>query len=368
MPAVEGLDILAAKGLRLPKTLTLAITGACNLKCAHCWVEAGPSGQAAHVPTAALRRLIREFAALGGAGIRLTGGEPLCHPDWLDLLQWARKLGFANLSLQTNAMLVDEKAAVALQGLDFPGLCLQVSLDGATASSHDLIRGQGAFAGALAGVRRLADRGLARRISLFFTEMQHNLLELPALLELAEALGVGSVTTGALVLCGRAAENNPAAPPDLGQYQRLLDAYQADPHFRARYAKLGTTAPLEWLTQKASAAQGCNFAENPYLTSSGMLFPCVLCHAEDYAVSGVWEKNLAAAFAEGAPLWSALLQTSRSRAAGISACRDCPEQATCGGGCMGRAWGSCGDFMATDDRCALRQAILRRKKSSPSIV
>ncbi len=363
MPAAQALDILLEKGLRSPKTLTLAITGACNLKCVHCWVEAGPTASAAQVPTPTLFRLIEEFAALGGEGLRLTGGEPLCHPAWLELLQLAKTLGLRDLSLQTNAMLLHDDDAAALRDLDFPGLSIQISLDGAEAATHDLIRGKGAFRKALAGIRRLADRGLARRIAIFFTEMRHNLQELPAVLELAEGLGVGSLTTGALVLCGRAAEKNPAAPPGLDQYQRLLDRFEADPDFRARYARLGIMAPLEWLVKEAPPARGCAFVENPYLSSSGILYPCVLCHANDFAVTGVLDKHLSAAFAEGAPLWSSLGQASRSRAARIAECRACPERPTCAGGCPGRAWGSCGDLMAADDRCELRRAIYRRKKA-----
>jgi MoaA/NifB/PqqE/SkfB family radical SAM enzyme len=103
----------------------------------------------------------------------LTGGEPLCHPDWFRLLRCARDLDFPQLALQTNADLIRDDTAEALASLDFPGLSIQVSLDGATAASHDLVRGTGAFAGALAGLKRLVAVGLAPRLSLFLSEMRH---------------------------------------------------------------------------------------------------------------------------------------------------------------------------------------------------
>lgn len=357
------LEALRQQGLRPPKMLTFSITGSCNLTCMHCWVEAVSSSPPAHVPGPVLLRLIREHKSLGGEGVRITGGEPLCHPGWLDLLRFACDIGFRTVALQTNAMLFKDEHVTALNELNCPGLSLQVSLDGACAQTHDYVRGKDAFKRALEGIRRLADGGLARRISIFFTEMRHNLEEIPALLELADSLGIGSVSTGSLVLFGRAAKTSLLAPPDPDQYMRLLNLYETDPRFRQLYDKIGTTAPLEWLTGDAPRTECCTFVENPYLTPGGRLYPCVLCHADGFAVTGVFDKGLAAAFTEGAPLWSSLLRTSHRRADSIAECRECPGQSDCAGGCMGRAWGSCGDFLAADDRCELRRNVYKRKGS-----
>lgn len=356
MDRLQMEQALRDSGLRPPKTLTFAITGACNLSCGHCWVEAGESASAGAVPSRTIGRLIGEFAALGGEGVRLTGGEPLCHPDWLELLRLAVASGFARVTLQTNGMLLDDDGVAALRELDYPGLELQLSFDGATAAGHDLVRGAGAFAGLMGGVHRLIAAGLGRRIAVFFTEMAHNLEEIPALLQLAEELGVGSVATGTLVSCGRAVRESPVAAPEAAQYLRLLQRFREDPAFRARYEKLGKVAALEW---KSGAPRGesCSFLENPYLTAGGRLYPCVLCHADPYSVTGVFEKSLAEAIAEGVPLWSRLLQASKRRPLEVAQCRACPEVESCAGGCLGRAWASCGDVMAADDRCALRKAM-----------
>jgi radical SAM protein with 4Fe4S-binding SPASM domain len=364
-PPDATLRTLQQAGLRPPRSMTLAITGACNLRCLHCWVDAAPAPSSGQVPATILRRLLDEFAGLGGERICLTGGEPLCHPGWADLLGHARALGFAGISLQSNGMLIGEAEVLALRRLDFPGLSVQISLDGGTASSHDLVRGAGAFQGALTGLQRLVEGGLGARVTLFFTEMRHNLMELPAVLELAEELGVAAVVSGGLVRCGRAGAGAAVAPADPGQYASLLQHYDADARFRRLYGKFGTTAVLAWREGSAAPAEGCTFAENTYLTAQGVLYPCVLCHAEHFALSGVFTKGLRAALVEGAPLWSSLLRISRSRAANNPTCRACPEAETCAGGCMGRAWGSCGDLLATDDRCELRQAVYRLKRSTP---
>jgi len=351
-------------GLMPPKMLTLAITGACNLKCCHCWVEAGEATSHVHVPLRTVCRLVEEFAAIGGEGIRITGGEPLSHPHWLDILRFSRSLGLKTITLQTNAMLLREEHLEPLRELDFPGFTIQISLDGVTSRTHDLVRGEGAYNDAMQGIEKLVHEGLGQRISIFFTEMRHNLGEIPELLDFADRMGIGSVSTGSLVLCGRASETSLVAPPRLEQYLSLLERYDHDDNFRELYRKLSTVAALEWREGGANRQECCTFIENPYLTPSGRLYPCLLCHNDEYSVTDVFEKGLVAALAEGAPLWSSLLRISLCRADEIPECQDCSGKPFCGGGCMGRAWGSCGSLMSADDRCETRRAIYQQKADS----
>ena len=359
MSPAEALHALEQQGVLAPRTLTVAITGDCNLGCRHCWVEAGKVSSAGHVPLRTLCRLTEEFLELGGEALRITGGEPLCHPAWLDLLGYARSIGVHDVSLQTNGMLFTDEQVAALRALDFPKLTIQVSLDGATAESHDLVRGAGAFDGVMAGIRALVRGGLGPATTIFFTEMRHNLLEIPELLECAAGLGIGTVTTGALVLCGRAAGEGEIAPPEPDQYLQLLRRYEREPGFRKLYEKIGTVSALVWRFSDSPRTGCCTLVENPYLAAHGRMYPCVLCHADGYAVSGVFDKCLAAVYREGAPLWAALMRTSRCRADAIPECRVCPGRLTCAGGCMGRASGSHGDLLAADDRCEVRRSIYR---------
>lgn len=343
--------------IRPPTTLTLAITDRCNLSCCHCWVAAGQQPNSPDVPEWSLLQMIEQFSALGGEHIRFTGGEPLLHPGWLRAMQFAGTIGLSAITLQTNAMLFTEQQVKQLRRSGLPGLSIQISLDGATAASHDLVRGSGAFAATMQAIDRLAQGGLADRITINFTEMQHNLEEFPDLLQLAEELGLAAVVAGTLVKGGRAAECTGIAPPDSAQYLRLIRRYDSDHAFRTRYDAFGSMAALQWRKDDSARSSCCTFAEHPYLTTDGRLYPCLLCHSDEYAVRGVYEKGLEAALQEGARLWAPLLEISHRRAAALDRCRDCPGAAVCAGGCMGRAWSSCGTPWAADDRCEQRRAI-----------
>jgi len=353
-------------GLRFPSSLVLALTDDCNLSCGHCWVEARPRHRPRQVPAVAARRLIEEFAALGGAALCLTGGEPLLCPDWLEVVQCATSVGFQRVTLQTNALLLGDRELAALLRAAPPELGLQISLDGAVAASHDRVRGTGTFAATLAVLRRLRAAGLAGMVTLCFTEMAHNLAEFPALLDLAAELGVAGVRSGGLITGGRGGAGTGLRPAAPGQYLELARHFDAAPDFRRRYAELGMLAALEWWLSEPSAQPCSGLAESPYLDPAGRLFPCPLCHCDAFAVAGIYAHGLTAGLEKALPLWIEMKQLARQRFNDLSICRGCPERAVCAAGCIGRAWASCGDLLAADDRCATRRLLgqARRPKQT----
>ena len=203
-------------------------------------------------------------------------------------------------------------------------------------------------------------------VTIAFTEMAHNLAEFPALLALAEELGVAKVTAGGLIPGGRAATGAGLVPAAPDQYLELLRRYDADPDFRRRYAALGMLAAVEWWLAKPAARPCCSLAESPYLNPAGVLYPCSLCHCDAFAVASVYERGLAASLEMVLPRWAELKQLALQRAADLPACRGCPEQSVCAGGCVGRAWGSCGDLLAVDDRCATRRLLGQARRQRPA--
>lgn len=349
---------MRATGLRTPRALTLAVTGLCNLSCRHCLVEAGPKATQRHVPADGVRRVAAEHAALGGEEIWITGGEALLHPEWLEILQFCRaQPSFRVVGLQTNGALLGDAHVDALRALRFEGLSIQVSLDGGAPGTHDPVRGRGRFVEAVNGIRRLAAAGLGEHISVAFTEMRHNMKDVPALLAIVERLGLRRLVAGTLVRDGRAACCD-LAPPTAEQYTALLARYHADAGFRRLYDAYGNFPAIEWWKGRASPGPDCcTLVEHPYVTAAGTLYPSALCRVDDFAVHGAFERPLAEALVEGTPLWARLLELKRRRYGRLSPCQGCVGRLHCGGGCMGRAHAATGELMVVEDRCELRKAV-----------
>jgi radical SAM protein with 4Fe4S-binding SPASM domain len=157
----------------LPARAHVVLTHACNLACAHCY-QAEHTGDA--LTTTELLDLWRQMADLGVTHLVLGGGEPLVRRDLCELVDAARRLGFAT-ELYTNATLVDAPKARALKDAGLTQAT--VSLHGEAANHDALARMPGAFDRVLRGVGHLEAAGL--RTVVRSTATRTNRRDLPLL-------------------------------------------------------------------------------------------------------------------------------------------------------------------------------------------
>ncbi len=138
-----------------------------------------PYEEAAHVIDYAYR--------LGGRYLTFLGGEPTLHSDLPRLAERAVGQGYAQVMVNTNGL-----TDVTRLGLDPEKLhYVSFSLDGASPSTHDSVRGKGTHATTLGTIRRAVREGF--RCRLICTISQMNVHEAVGLLRLAEELGVDMV-------------------------------------------------------------------------------------------------------------------------------------------------------------------------------
>jgi 12,18-didecarboxysiroheme deacetylase len=174
------------------------VTRRCNLKCLHCYAQAGALPAPAELSRAEGLDLLRDLQAFGVPVVLFSGGEPLMRPDLFDLVDKAAALGMRAV-ISTNGTLITPDAARRLQdqGLSYVG----ISLDG-TAAIHDRFRGHpGSFAAAISGVLNCQKAGL--KVGLRFTISRLNFQEVPAIFDLVEAYDIPRICFYHLVYSGR---------------------------------------------------------------------------------------------------------------------------------------------------------------------
>ena len=173
-------------------TIYFYLTEGCNLCCRHCWIapkyEAGDNSH----PSLDLRlfeSILDQAKLLGLSNVKLTGGEPLIHPEIYDILNLIRNRNL-RLTIETNGILCTPKFAEEV--VKSKNAFVAISLDAAEAKIHDWIRGKdGSFEKAKDGIRNLARTGLKPQI--IMTIMRRNRGQIEPLIRLAEDLGAGSV-------------------------------------------------------------------------------------------------------------------------------------------------------------------------------
>jgi SynChlorMet cassette radical SAM/SPASM protein ScmF len=178
------------------------LTEGCNLACRHCWLapKFDPDGDKGLIlPMELFEKAVEEAIPLGLTGVKLTGGEPLLHPDFLDMLKFLQQREL-RLVLETNGLLCTREIAAEISKLNDP--FVSISLDGADAETHDKIRGvKGAFQKSTAAIRNLSYFGLKPQV--IMSIMHDNVDQLEKVIELAEVLGAGSVKFNIIQPTGR---------------------------------------------------------------------------------------------------------------------------------------------------------------------
>jgi len=168
------------------------LTEGCNLRCRHCWIAPKYQSGSNSYPALDLdlfKSIIGQAKPLGLAGVKLTGGEPLLHPQINEILEYIQTEDLG-MTLETNGVLCTAELAEKMAACKDP--FVSVSLDGADSGSHEWVRGvEGCFEAALKGIRNLVKVGL--RPQVIMTVMRHNKRQMEPVVRLAKSVGAASV-------------------------------------------------------------------------------------------------------------------------------------------------------------------------------
>ena len=229
------------------------VTQACDLACVHCRASAQPQRDPAELSTVEGKQLIDQIAAWKVPVFVLTGGDPIKRPDLFELIEHARTAG-VHVSLTPSATPLLTRDVV--HRLKHAGLArLAVSLDGASAPTHDAFRGMsGSFDRTLNAVQWANDAGLPVQINTTFS--RRNIGEIDAIVSLMEQLKITLWSVFFLVPTGR------------GRLDDLLSADEFDLSLE-RLHQLSKTATFDIKTTEAQHYRRLVFAEESGGASRG---------------------------------------------------------------------------------------------------
>ena len=181
-------------GVRVPFTpagpfeIVWNFTYQCNLKCKHCYENAGGKKRA-ELSTDEAKQVVDVLSKIAGIGLpalSFSGGEPIARRDFFELATYAKKrIGY--ISIASNGTLITRDNAKRLKdaGLEY----VEISIDGATPQVHDEFRCiPGAFERAMEGVKNCVEEGVDTCIATVLH--RDNLAELNKLIDLAKHLDV----------------------------------------------------------------------------------------------------------------------------------------------------------------------------------
>ncbi len=167
-------------------------------------------------------------------------GEFFCSKNYLTIFRTLRDMG-KKISVATNGSLIDDKIIedVIFAGMEF----VYISLDGMNKATHESFRRGSDFDKLMATIRSICKRKRKSRltvphIGLFFVARRGNIEQLPALVDLANQLGIDIITVIHLFVFDRKQEQE-----SLYYHQELSDRCFLEARERNRNSSLDLLLP-----------------------------------------------------------------------------------------------------------------------------
>jgi len=376
------LEGIAEFGVRRPQVsispflVVWNFTHACNLRCKHCYENAGEFLED-ELTTEEAKKTIDDFKDAGVVAIAFSGGEPLMRKDFFEIAEYAVKNNFY-CSVASNGTIITPAIAKKMKnkGIEY----VEISLDGFE-KEHDAFRGiNGAWKRACKGIKNCVAAGLDTCVATTIT--QYNVKSIPKFIKfIEEKLGVKRFLAFNYVPTRRGKE---IIGKDLSPQQRqeLLDflyskltdkgcrlsALTTAPQFaRVAVDNSGPTISTHFVNKETMGMSGRTKVLSEFIGGCGAgrlycgmepngdILPCVfmpikLGNIKENNIKEIWKNSF-------------ILKQMRNRDKFKGHCGVCEYKYICGG-CRARAYGYFNDVAASDPGCIKNQEAWDELKAS----
>ena len=325
-----------------------SITGKCNFRCRHCYMDA-PDAALGELSTEEALDLIDQMAACGVLRVDITGGEPFVRRDFWQLVDRMVSHKITIGMVYTNGWLLDDKV---LDGFECRSLKPEFSLSFDGVGWHDWMRGiSGAEKAALRAMELCRDRGF--RVNAEMCVHRGNRNVLPSTVDVLRQAGVHALKISGVTMTDLWRVNNEGNALTREEYLESMLEYipryyeagcpmeimlggmihlHPDGHYELLYDRYdGTEAVLQ--------CHLCGTVRwSSYLTPEGRLLPCIAmtASAQQTHFPKVREIGLQQGLSD-----SYYMQFVDARVKDLLAvnqeCAACEYRFKCGGGCRAGA-------------------------------
>lgn len=332
------------------------ITTRCNQKCRHCYIFNSPDGEKEiqgekRMTWGILKKVADDIGRTTdnfGAKCKaaLTGGDPLLHPKFFDLVSYLTGLGI-EVSIMGNPWTINEKTAKRLVANGIT--TFQLSIDGMR-RIHDFWRKKGSFDKTISAIKILKNSGI--KVAIMTTVSKNNAADVPKIIGLvADKLRISVYAFARYVPTHGDADNN-FSPREYRQFLDKIWVYyerrvggQTAFHLKDHLWKL-------YLHEKGLFCQtdtdgivmsGCSLGIGHLsILADGAVYACRRFHSP---IGRVPEEKLADIF------FNDRMEMYRNLEE-LEKCRNCFLRYYCRG-CMAVSYGTTGDWRKPDPQCWL---------------
>ena len=301
--------------------------------------------------------IIDKIVSYSNPVLVLSGGEPLLREDIFDIAQYGTDKGL-RMCIATNGTLVTDEVCMKMKETSIRMVSL--SIDGATAETHDDFRNQkGAFDGTIRAIELLKKYDIPFLVNSSFTVRNRH--EIPEIYKLVKRLGATAWYMFMIVPTGRGEEiMEELIPEDVyneilewhyemeKQEEELLVRPTCAPHYyritRQKAKEEGKSVKQRTLKFSTGGSKGCLAGQLICLIDvDGEVLPCSYFpksagNIKQSDFKEIWEE-------------SELFLELRDFKSYKGSCGNCEYVNVCGG-CRARSYAMTGDYLAEEPFCS----------------
>ena len=339
------------------------ITGRCNYNCLHCFNASDNSPLMSEFSLAEAEKLLDEAQRCGINAFTITGGEPMCHKNFFEILVGIYKRDMYVEELNTNGFYITQEYLDRMKKIGCNPL-IKISFDGL--GHHDWLRNRkGAEEDALRAIKLCVDNGF--RVKAQTNVHRWNIDTILPTAKLLDEMGVYEMRIIRTTEVPRWNENARGATLELDEYyDRMLDfakVYIADEHrMNVDIWQLMSIFPRNKSYRMRAVECGIGEYRDSIpvcrgnrgmvaVSANGNVFPCMQMsgyyEAKKDILGNVKTDGLQSLLQSGRYL-SEICRTVGELAKVNPQCGACPYFKHCAGGCRAIALTLTGDKMGVD--------------------
>lgn len=277
------------QGRPLISSLQFELSSRCNERCIHCYIPNDKKNKGFDMPTAKVKSILDEFAAMGGIHVTLSGGEAFLHKDIIEIAEYCREKDLKITILSNLISLKDEQ----IERLKKVNLSLiQVSLYSMDPEIHDFITTvKGSFEKSKAAIEKLVAADIPVQISC--PVMKANRKGYDKVLEYAKSLKIKAQTDYIMMARSDLDTENLANRLSLEETEELLrDIIEHDVQYReSTLQQLPISDEIKFDLERFKKQPVCGVGyDNCCITANGDVYPCA--GWQDYVLGNVYKQSL----------------------------------------------------------------------------
>lgn len=277
------------QGRPLISSLQFELSSRCNERCIHCYIPNDKKNKGFDMPTAKVKSILDEFAAMGGIHVTLSGGEAFLHKDIIEIAEYCREKDLKITILSNLISLKDEQ----IERLKKVNLSLiQVSLYSMDPEIHDFITTvKGSFEKSKAAIEKLVAADIPVQISC--PVMKANRKGYDKVLEYAKSLKIKAQTDYIMMARSDLDTENLANRLSLEETEELLrDIIEHDVQYReSTLQQLPISDEIKFDLERFKKQPVCGVGyDNCCITANGDVYPCA--GWQDFVLGNVYKQSL----------------------------------------------------------------------------